>query len=89
MGGGRPPAGLDGEDDRADHQQCGENLPVADGRRALEMVKSQFISEAIGSETYWFSDASLGHDEDRASMFLLPAFDEFLISYKKDTPRFM
>ena len=58
------------------------NLPVADGRRALEMVKSQFISETIGSETYWFSDASLGHDEDRASMFLLPAFDEFLISYK-------
>ena len=56
-------------------------LPARDARRALEMVKADFLSETIGSATYWF--ASSRPAPARAhSLYLLPAFDEFIISYR-------
>jgi hypothetical protein len=57
-------------------------LPAGDAREALNMVKPSFSEETLDSETYWMPDSldtSLAH---HASAFLLPAFDEFLISYK-------
>ena len=56
-------------------------LAVADAKTALELVKSNFISETIGLETYWFS-SGLTPAIKKSSLYLLPAFDEFLISYK-------
>lgn len=57
-------------------------LNVADARNALEMVKSNFISETIDNQAYWFSDFINIPKQDKTSVYLLPAFDEFLISYK-------
>ncbi|MDD2306031.1 MAG: winged helix DNA-binding domain-containing protein [Prolixibacteraceae bacterium] len=57
-------------------------LPVAEARKALEMNKTILNSEIIDNETYWFANSvdmpSTLHD----SVYLLPAFDEYLISYK-------
>ncbi|NOU18689.1 MAG: winged helix DNA-binding domain-containing protein [Bacteroidales bacterium] len=57
-------------------------LSVSDARNALEMVKAGFISEKKGSETYWFTNSFSVPQSDNNSTYLLPAFDEFLISYK-------
>ncbi len=63
-------------------------LPANDARAALEMVKSKFISEKIGEEIYWFSDSFPISKNDKSSVYLLPAFDEFLISYKDRSASF-
>jgi hypothetical protein len=57
-------------------------LPVADARKGLELVKDSFVSEKIDDQTYWFSpDLSIANTA-KDELNLLPAFDEFLISYK-------
>ena len=57
-------------------------LSVSDARIALEMVKTDLISEIIGNETYWFSPTLKPINPDLNQVILLPAFDEFIISYK-------
>jgi hypothetical protein len=57
-------------------------LPVSDAKQALEMVKSHFISETIDSQTYWFTNFFSIPKTDKEGVYLLPAFDEFIISYK-------
>ncbi len=59
-------------------------LGAADVRKALELAKTSLMSESIGDEQYWFSETS-GHERNDDSVHLLPAFDEFLISYKDRT----
>jgi hypothetical protein len=49
------------------------------------MVKSNFISETINSTIYWLPDSySIPNDYEK-STYLLPAYDEFIISYKDRT----
>lgn len=60
-------------------------LPAKDARSGLEMIKSGFISETIGTETYWFSSPIGSKKSTKPSIHLLPAFDEFIISYKDRT----
>jgi hypothetical protein len=60
-------------------------LSVSDSRKALEMVKSNFVSEIIGEEIYWFTNSSPVSPTDKNAIFMLPAFDEFIISYKDRT----
>lgn len=55
-------------------------LPLGEARKGLETVKNHFVSEDINHKTYWFSDNSLTNVPEY-TFFLLPAFDEFLISY--------
>lgn len=55
-------------------------LAVTEAQKALDFVKPHFVSEKIGSETFFCSNASF--EKTTNSMHLLPAFDEFLISYK-------
>jgi hypothetical protein len=57
-------------------------LSVNDARHALEMIKSNFIAEKIGEETYWLTHSFSIPKIQKPSVFLLPSFDEFLISYK-------
>jgi DNA glycosylase AlkZ-like len=57
-------------------------LKVADARQAIEMIKSKFISEKIGEQTYWFSKSFSFPKSNKKSLYLLPAYDEFIISYK-------
>jgi hypothetical protein len=56
-------------------------LPVSDARNALEMVKPDLICENIGNETLWFSPLIKLAGNDLNHLALLPAFDEFIISY--------
>ncbi|HEY5408092.1 MAG TPA: winged helix DNA-binding domain-containing protein [Ginsengibacter sp.] len=57
-------------------------LNITDGRNALEMVKNNFISENIKSKTYWLPGSFSVTPKSKSSFYLLPAFDEFIISYK-------
>lgn len=55
-------------------------LPVGDAKKGLEAIKSDFVTETIATTTYWHSpSASQTHQE---TVHLLPAFDEFFISYR-------
>ena len=56
-------------------------LPVADAKRGMEIMRRELRSETIESKTYWFKDA-FAEKPEKNSVFLLPAFDEFIISYK-------
>ncbi len=56
-------------------------LPVSQARKAVALNDNHLLSETINNETYWFSEnytSNLLPD----SVFLLPAFDEYLVSYK-------
>jgi hypothetical protein len=57
-------------------------LSALDVRNALEMIQAHFISETIGKEVYWFKNSSFPMKDDKRSIYLLPAFDEFIISYR-------
>ncbi len=57
-------------------------LSAADVRLAMNYVKPDLIFENTAGEQYWFSNISTGHIERVNPVHLLPAFDEFLISYK-------
>lgn len=56
-------------------------LSMGDARCALEMIKSDFVSENIDSQTYWFPNSFAVSKTKKESVHLLPAFDELLISY--------
>lgn len=57
-------------------------LSVSDARHALEMVKTHFISEIIETETYWWANVNHKPASDKTYIYLLPAFDEYIISYR-------
>jgi len=56
-------------------------LGVTEARKALEMIKAGFLSETIGTETYWFAEPMKKTLPFTPSVHLLPAYDEYLISY--------
>jgi hypothetical protein len=58
-------------------------LSITEAKSTMEMVKSNFISETIDKQTFWFSNSDSQTYRDLA--YLLPAYDEFLISYKDRT----
>jgi len=60
-------------------------LPITLSRQALESIKSKLVSEKIGNQTFWFSDSLSIPLPDKNSVFLLPAYDEFTISYRDRT----
>ena len=57
-------------------------LSARDAQRALESVKSDFISEIIDSHTYWFANSASIPETGKERVYLLPAYDEFIISYR-------
>lgn len=57
-------------------------LPVPDARKAIEMVKPGFVSEKIDENEYWFDGSNDFPKNGNESVHLLPAYDEFLISYR-------
>jgi hypothetical protein len=57
-------------------------LNVRDARHALEMISQEFIPEKIDSETFWLTPGFSAQTASHGNVFLLPAFDEFIISYK-------
>ncbi len=57
-------------------------LRIKDAREAFESVKSGFVKEIIGYDEYLFPIASVIPKKIKPLVYLLPAYDEFLISYK-------
>jgi len=57
-------------------------LPVKDARQALEMIKKKFIEEQVEGKSYWLRSDIQIPPPDKKQLFLLPAFDEFIVSYK-------
>jgi hypothetical protein len=64
-------------------------LPFKDAKHALEMLKTYLVSETIDSHNYWFTNLFHIPKADIESVFLLPAYDEFLISYKNRSASFL
>jgi winged helix DNA-binding protein len=59
-------------------------LSVTNSRMALDLVKDKLESAGIDNQVYWFNGEIL-KKSNKKSIHLLPAFDEFLISYKDRT----
>jgi Winged helix DNA-binding domain len=57
-------------------------LPTADARKGLELNKSNLISEEIEGQTYWMPNSIAVPNDESETLHLLPAFDEFMVSYK-------
>lgn len=60
-------------------------LTVADATAALKMIGSRLYSEKIDIDTYWMPDHAPNSPIRSKSVRLLPAFDEFTVSYKDRT----
>jgi hypothetical protein len=58
------------------------NLTVKDARKAIELIKSDFFQETIGSTKYLIPYSFSKPTLEKTSVHLLPAYDEFLISYR-------
>ena len=63
-------------------------LSVTAAKRALEIIKPGFISENIANQEFWLPENLSRSAPVIPSVYLLPAFDEFLISYKDRTAAF-
>lgn len=57
-------------------------LPVKACRQAIEAIKTDFIAEVVDGETYWFHPEITVPNVEYEKIYLLPAYDEFIISYK-------
>ncbi|MDP2722277.1 MAG: winged helix DNA-binding domain-containing protein [Bacteroidales bacterium] len=57
-------------------------LSAKEAREAFEMVRSGFESITLGPDTYLYSNPHQKFLAMQHNLFLLPAFDEYLISYK-------
>jgi hypothetical protein len=58
-------------------------LPAASARRALEMIEPKFVSAIVDSRRYWIAGGPAQYLPDKDSVHVLPAFDEFIISYRE------
>ncbi|MTI86935.1 MAG: winged helix DNA-binding domain-containing protein [Balneolaceae bacterium] len=56
-------------------------LTKTSARKAIQMIEHDFESIEIDSETFWFP-GTLSDFSAPVKAFLLPAFDEYLVSYK-------
>ncbi len=57
-------------------------LTVGDARNGLEMNKSKLVNEEIDGQTYWIPNSLSVPAAGADSLYLLPAFDEYMVSYK-------
>jgi hypothetical protein len=58
------------------------NLSVTDARNAIGSLKDEFSPETIGSSKYWLPNSFSYKVMKKTSVYLLPAYDEFLIAYR-------
>ncbi|MFN8459339.1 MAG: winged helix DNA-binding domain-containing protein [Anaerolineae bacterium] len=57
-------------------------LTVADVKEGLEMVKDSLIRETVGAQTFWLAPDMPLVKGPSPAIYLLPNYDEFLISYR-------
>lgn len=56
-------------------------LPARDAKHALESIRSAFTTEIMNQRTYWLASNFNLPRENHPSAYLLPTYDEFIISY--------
>ncbi|HEY0895450.1 MAG TPA: winged helix DNA-binding domain-containing protein [Sphingobacteriaceae bacterium] len=63
-------------------------LSLTSAKKGTELARSGLLSETIGGKVYWSGpEAPAGYDTPGSpEVFLLPAYDEFLISYQDRSP---
>ncbi|KAA6352472.1 hypothetical protein EZS27_000191 [termite gut metagenome] len=58
-------------------------LSQTEAKKGLEAVKSGLVAEEVNGQTYWIADAFKNATSSvDTSVYLLPAFDEYIISYR-------
>lgn len=57
-------------------------LTMTDAKLAMEFIKDDFEQYVIGDNTYWINEESSYSKIKPQLVHLLPAFDEFFVSYK-------
>jgi Winged helix DNA-binding domain len=57
-------------------------LTMADARSGIEMVKSQFVSEVLQGQTYWFDNSGSPAQKKSPTAYLLPNYDEYFIGFR-------
>lgn len=62
--------------------QWWSGLRAADARAGLEAMQPYLVKEVVGNQTYWVPGDFKPKKSAPLSLHLLPAFDEFLVSYK-------
>jgi hypothetical protein len=62
--------------------QWWSGLRAAEARDGLESVKHLLVSETVSDQTYWLPADFKPKKTTSPQLHLLPAFDEFLVSYK-------
>jgi len=60
-------------------------LPAGEARQGLKAVETEFILETINGQTYWMPDIDFHPSTGKNELYLLPAFDEYIVGYKDRT----
>ena len=60
-------------------------LTATECRLAINLIKTELITETFDSREYFIHQSWKGKNESKPVLRLLPAFDEYLISYKNRT----
>lgn len=60
-------------------------LSAGDSKLALELNRSGLSSEKIENQTYWFSDSVPDCEPESDIIYLVPAYDEYILSYRDRT----
>jgi hypothetical protein len=58
-------------------------LSASDARAGLEAIRSSLVSEVRGSDTYFRAELPPRVAQHKDACHLLPAFDEYLVAYRK------
>jgi hypothetical protein len=61
-------------------------LTLADVRKGLDMVKDVLIQETVDDQTYWLAPDRPVVKAPSPTAYLLPNYDEYLISYRDSGP---
>jgi hypothetical protein len=56
-------------------------LNITESKAGLEAIKKEFITEKAGDQTYWLPASFTLPNNKQPAAFLLPAYDEYVISY--------
>jgi len=57
-------------------------LSPADARAGLESIQSQLLEKSISGQSYWLSHIVRTRSTPSSAAYFLPAYDEYLFSYK-------
>lgn len=57
-------------------------LSLTDAKKGLESIKKEFYAKKIDQEEYWLPNSFSAPESSDSVIILLPAYDEFLISYR-------